>query len=91
MEALIIMRHGLIALGLLVGIAAGAYSSRKPWVEFNEQRQKAECARREAQELDQQRASLLKVTASIENPLGMETTARQLGYHRDGEVRLTSL
>ena len=82
------MRYGFIALALAGGVYAGLYFSKTPWREYGNNRYHSTTKRAEMMKLEGRKADLLKSTARLETPLGMEIEARKAGFRKKDEVRL---
>jgi hypothetical protein len=79
-------KAGLNALIVVLAVVTGIYASRKPWMVYREQQQRANEATREMNDAEKSREELQRQAASLDSPLGRETLARKIGYSKQGET-----
>jgi hypothetical protein len=79
---------GLNIAVVVLAVGAGVYLSRKPWIVYREQQQKASSANQEMRDAEKSLLELQKQQADLDSPLGRETQARKIGMRKSGETTL---
>lgn len=72
-------------------VGTGLYMSRKPWNEYQRQRQITKQAEADMRKAEQDRAEYVRQTALAQNPSGREAIARERGFRKPNEIAVEEL
>lgn len=73
---------------IILGLAAGLFAARGPWLMYGDQKQKASAMRKEIKSLKDSEIKESERSRETTNPLEMEEKARRAGWVPPGETPL---
>lgn len=73
---------------IILGVAAGLFAARGPWLMYGDQKAKASAMRKEIKSLRESEVRESEKSREATNPLEMEEKARKAGWVPPGETPL---
>jgi len=82
---------GVVVVVVVAAVGTGLFLSRKPWIDYREQKSLANDAKLDMQKAESDRAGYVRQTAKAESRAGREAIARERGYRRPNETPIDEL